>query len=124
MSIEVKGKPLPSRQYLLWMSEKPYEGKFTIGINLSPLSISYTDHVEEDVIHAQANTIEGLIKAFNARIVLIPHVVTDFNEGDDDLRYLRKIQKAVASEYQDALTLLESDPGFVGTKKELIKCDL
>ena len=100
------------------------EGQFTIGINLSPLSIRYTDHVEEAVIHAQVKTIESLIKAFNARIVLIPHVVTDFSEGDDDLRYLRKIQNAVASECQESLTLLESDPGFVGVKKELIKCDL
>lgn len=98
--------------------------KFTIGINLSPLSVSYTDQAEDDVIHAQAQTIEGLIKTFDAHIVLIPHVVTDFSEGDDDLRYLCKIKKSVASEYQDALTLLASDLGFVGTKKELIKCDL
>ena len=61
-------------------------GKFTIGINLSPLSVRYTDHAEEEVIQAQAKTIEGLIKVFNARIVLIPHVVTNFSEGDDDLR--------------------------------------
>lgn len=100
------------------------KGKFTIGINLSPLSIRYTELAEEEVIQAQAKTIEGLIKAFNARIVLIPHVVSDFKEVDDDLRYLSKIKKFVASDYQEALTLLESDPGFVGTKKELIKCDL
>lgn len=100
------------------------KGKFTIGINLSPLSVRYTDHAEEEFIHAQARAIECLIKTFNARIVLIPHVVTDFSEGDDDLRYLRKVQKAVASEYQESLTLLESDPGFVGTKRELIMCDL
>jgi polysaccharide pyruvyl transferase WcaK-like protein len=99
-------------------------GKFTIGINLSPLSIRYTGHSEEEAIHAQAKTIEGLIKAFDARIVLIPHVVSDFNEGDDDLRYLRKVKRAIASEHQDALSLLESDPGFVGAKKELVKCDL
>jgi polysaccharide pyruvyl transferase WcaK-like protein len=99
-------------------------GRFTIGINLSPLSIRYTDHSEEEAIYAQAKTIEGLIKALDARIVLIPHVVCDFNEGDDDCRYLRKIQQAIAPEYQEVVTLLESDPGFVGTKMELIKCDL
>lgn len=99
-------------------------GKFTIGINLSPLSVRYTDQAEAGVIQSQAKAIEGLIKTFDARIVLIPHVVTDFNEGDDDLRYLRNIQKAVASEYQESLTLLDSDPGFVGVKKVLIKCDL
>lgn len=100
-------------------------GKFTIGINLSPLSIHYTDHSEEEaIIHAQAKTIEGLIKAFDARIVLIPHVLSDFNEGDDDLRYLRKLKRAIASEHQKSLKLLEADLGFVGAKKELIKCDL
>lgn len=98
--------------------------KFTIGINLSPLSIRYTDHSEKEAIHAQAKAIEGLIKAFDARIVLIPHVVCYFNEGDDDLRYLHKIQQAIAAEYQEVITLLEADLGFVGTKKELIKCDL
>ena len=98
--------------------------KFTIGINLSPLSIRYADHSEAEAIHTQAKTIEGLAKVFDARIVLIPHVVCDFSEGDDDFRYLRKIQQAIAPEYQEAVTLLESDPGFVGAKKELIKCDL
>lgn len=99
-------------------------GKFTIGINLSPLSVNYGDSSEVEVINAQAKTIEGLIKSFNAHILLIPHVVSDFSEVDDDLRYLRKIKKAVASKHQESLTLLESDPGFVGVKKELIKCDL
>jgi colanic acid/amylovoran biosynthesis protein len=98
--------------------------KFTIGINLSPLSIGYTDHSEKESIHAQAKTIEGLIKALGGRIVLIPHVVSDFNEGDDDLRYLRKVMRAIAPEHQESLTLLEADLGFVGIKKELIKCDL
>lgn len=100
------------------------EGKFTIGINLSPLSIRYTDLSERESIQAQARTIEGLIQKFNARIVLIPHVVSDFNEADDDLRYLRKIMKSVSSEYKESLALLETNLGFVGTKKELVKCNL
>ncbi len=98
--------------------------KFTIGINFSPLSIRYTNNSEEETIHAQAKTIEGLIRVFGASIVLIPHVVSDFNKGDDDLQYLRKVKRSIAHEYQGALTLLETDPGFIGTKKELIKCDL
>jgi len=98
--------------------------KFTVGINLSPLSIRHTDLTEEEAISAQARTIEGLIKSFDARIVLIPHVVCEFMEGDDDLRYLRKIKQAIAPEHQGVVSVLESDPGFVGTKKELVKCDL
>jgi len=96
----------------------------TIGINLSPLSTLYTNCSLEESIQMQARTIEGLIKAFNACIVLIPHVVCDFMEADDDLRYLRKVKQAIAPEYQEAVTLQESDPGFVSAKKELVKCDL
>ena len=98
--------------------------KYTIGINLSPLSIRYTDYSEEEAINAQAKTIERLIKAFDASIVLIPHVVSDFREVDDDLRYLRKVKNAISPECRQSLSLLESDPGFIGTKKELAKCDL
>jgi len=99
-------------------------GKFTIGISLSPLSTRYTNHSEGEAIHMQAKVIDRIIEAFDARIVLIPHVVSDFSEGDDDLRYLRKVKRAIASEHRELLTLLEADPGFVGVKKELIKCDL
>ena len=96
----------------------------TIGINLSPLSVRYSNYSLQETINTQAMTIEGLIKAFGARIVLIPHVVCDFNEGDDDLRYLRRVKQAIASEHQAAVTLLDTDTGFVGLKKELVKCDL
>ena len=96
----------------------------TIGINLSPISTTYTNYSLDESIHMQARAIEGLIKTLNARTVLIPHVVCDFYEGDDDLRYLRKVKQAIASEYHKAITLLDNDIGFVATKKELIKCDL
>lgn len=96
----------------------------TIGVNLSPLSVRHAGHSLEESIYRQARTIEELIKAINARIILIPHVVCDFMKGDDDLRYLLRLKQAIASEYQEAVTLLNNDIGFVGTKKELIKCDL
>lgn len=96
----------------------------TIGINLSPISVIYAGNSLQESIHTQARTIQGLIKALNARIILIPHVVCDFNEGDDDLRYLQRVKGAIAPEYQDAIILLDSDAGFVGIKKELVKCDL
>lgn len=96
----------------------------TIGINLSPLSVRHAGYSLEESVHIQARTIQVLIKALNARIVLIPHVVCDFMEGDDDLRYLRRLKQAIEPEYQEAVTLLNNDIGFVGTKKELVKCDL
>jgi polysaccharide pyruvyl transferase WcaK-like protein len=45
-------------------------------------------------------------------------------EEDDDLRYLHRLKQAIASEYQEDVTLLNNAIGFVGTKKELIKCNL
>lgn len=96
----------------------------TIGINLSPLSTRYTKYSLEDSIQMQANTIQGIIKTFNARIILIPHVVCNFNENDDDLRYLQRVKGAIEPGYQDKIKLLDSDAGFVGVKKELVKCDL
>ncbi|MHC4110300.1 MAG: polysaccharide pyruvyl transferase family protein [Planctomycetota bacterium] len=98
--------------------------EFTIGVNLSPLSVQHISHSLEESIYRQARTIEGLIKALNARIVLISHVVCDFMEEDDDLRYLHRLKQAIASEYQEDVTLLNNAIGFVGTKKELIKCNL
>jgi len=70
---------------------------FTIGINLSPLSVRHSKYSLEEAIHVQSRTIQELIKALDARIVLIPHVVCDFMEGDDDLRYLHRIKQAIAS---------------------------
>ena len=55
---------------------------------------------------------------------MIPHVVCDFNEGNDDRWYLRQIKEAIASQYQDSIRLLDNDPGFLGVKMELIKCNL
>lgn len=98
--------------------------KFIIGINLSPLSIHYSNHSEKEAILAHAKTIEGLIKTFDACVVLIPHVVSGFNEGDDDLRYLRRVKQAIGSDHHNALSIIESDLGFIKTKRELIKCDL
>ena len=98
--------------------------KFTIGINLSPLSVRHSGYAENEIIQAQAKTIEGLIKAFDARIVLIPHVFSDFNESDDDFRYLFKVKNAIAAELKDSVDLVEVDLGFVGIKKVLINCNL
>jgi polysaccharide pyruvyl transferase WcaK-like protein len=96
----------------------------TIGVNLSPLSVIQAGYSLEDSIYTQADTIQHLIRVLNAHIVLIPHVICDFSDVDDDLRYLRKVKKAIKPEYQSKITLLDSDDGFIGVKKELIKCDL
>lgn len=102
----------------------PQRNSLNIGINLSPFSTRYTKYSMEETIRLHSRTVEGLIKEFNTRIVLIPHVVCDFNEVDDDLRYLRRVKQAIELEYQNEVSLLDDDKGFVDTKNELIKCDL
>jgi polysaccharide pyruvyl transferase WcaK-like protein len=98
--------------------------QFTIGINLSPLSVDFSGLSETNIILSQAKKIEELIQLYDAHIILIPHVICDFNEKDDDLSYLHKVKHALEPKYQKAVSLLESQNGFIGTKKELIKCDL
>ena len=98
--------------------------KLTIGINLSPLSVRFMKISEDEAVRSQTKTIEKLIKKFDANIILIPHVVCNFMEGDDDLRYLRKIKQSISDENQMSVKLVDSDPGFIGVKKELIKCDI
>jgi len=102
----------------------PQRNGLTIGINLSPLSVRQAGYSLEDSIYTQADTIQHLIEVLNAYIVLIPHVICDFSEGDDDLRYLQKVKEVIKPEYQNKITLLDSDSGFIGIKNELINCDL
>ncbi len=102
----------------------PMNNDIIIGINLSPLSILYSKHPLDDAIRNQARTIESIIKSFKAHVILIPHVVCSFNAADDDYRYLWKIKQVISSEYQKNVSLLDNDPGFVGTKREIINCNL
>jgi polysaccharide pyruvyl transferase WcaK-like protein len=96
----------------------------TIGINLSPFSINFSNYAPEESLFLQVRSIEHLIQSFNAKIVLLPHVVCESEEADDDRRYLRKIFQAIEQEYKKNVILVDEDLGFVGTKKELAKCDV
>lgn len=96
----------------------------TIGINLSPLSVRHLNLDLDEVLIQQARAIEGIIKKFDAKIFLIPHVWCDFNEGDDDFRYLKKLKQKIAPCFYEKINLIDNDPGFIGLKKFLIQCDL
>jgi polysaccharide pyruvyl transferase WcaK-like protein len=96
----------------------------TIGINLSPLSVRHLNLDLDDVLLQQAQAIEGIIKKFDANIFLIPHVWCDFNEGDDDFRYLKKLKQKISNCFHEKINLIDNDPGFIGLKKVLIQCDL
>ena len=45
------------------------------------------------------------------------------NPNDNDLLYLRKIYESVPSEYQAKITLVDTDPQFIGIKSYLSRCD-
>jgi len=94
-----------------------------IGINLSPLSVSYTGLSQKEAIASQAHIIARLITECSADIMLIPHVVCSFNEGDDDLRYLQKIKKEISFPASKHVQIIENDPGFIGIKKYIIQCN-
>lgn len=95
-----------------------------IGINLSPLSSIYSFNSNiEDIIRKQADLIVSIIKQLDAQVTLIPHVVCDFDENDDDLRYLRKVKSQIPDDVVDRVKLIDRDVGFIGTKKVLTTCD-
>lgn len=99
--------------------------KFHIGINLSPLSSIYSFKSDmREVIKRQADLVTVLIKKFDAHVSLIPHVVCDFNESDDDLRYLKHIKSFIPKDIVDQVEVVEGDFGFIETKKILSSCDV
>ena len=96
----------------------------TIAVNLSPLSLRHNGISLPDAIQNQARAIENIVNAYNANVLLIPHVVCDVWEGDDDRRYLRHIWDTVDHASRSRVQLVDSDPGFIGVKHLLVQCDL
>lgn len=96
----------------------------TIGINLSPLSAGYLKKSLDEIIMNQTKVIEEIITEFNANILLIPHVVSNSNINDDDLRYLQNILTIINPTYHNSISLIDSDIGFIETKRQLTTCDI
>lgn len=97
-------------------------GRLTIGLNLSPLSLRYTGLPTEESARLQGEMIGRIAARFSAKVLLIPHVVCDFHEDDDDLRYLRLVHRSVPETLRSQVNLLDADPGFVGAKRALAQC--
>jgi polysaccharide pyruvyl transferase WcaK-like protein len=62
--------------------------------------------------------------AHKAAITLLPHVVCDHDEMDDDLRYLARVRSMMPNDYKSRVHLVENDPGFIGIKQYMMECDL
>ncbi|MCK0191658.1 polysaccharide pyruvyl transferase family protein [Arenibacter sp. F20364] len=94
-----------------------------IGINLSPLSTLYfTDNLEE-AIKNQSKTISDIIKELNCKVILLPHVLSK-DIKDDDYRYLLKIKNIVSKIHGNRIEIVENDPGFIGIKEHIKRCDV
>ena len=65
-----------------------------------------------------------MIREFNIEIVLIPHVICDFDILDDDLRYLKEIKDNLPEDVADQVILIDKDIGFMGIKNILTGCDI
>ncbi len=94
-----------------------------VGINLSPLSARYFFTSLEKSVSYYVNWLVYLIESLNCEIKLLPHVISD-SLGDDDFRYLNEIHDNIPEYYRDKVILIDSDPGFIGLKNEIIKCDI
>ena len=98
-------------------------GEFVVGINLSPLSTLYfTDNLEE-AITKQSKTISDIIEILKCKIILLPHVLSK-DIKDDDYRYLLKIKDVVSKKHGDKIQIVENDPGFIGIKENIKKCNV
>jgi len=95
-----------------------------IGVNISPLSLKYIGLAPDQAVDSQSRMIERIVERTNAEVLLLPHVVCEFSEGDDDLRWLRRIKNNIKPPYSEKVSLVDHDPGYIGLKKILVQCDL
>lgn len=93
-----------------------------IAINLSPLSSLHVHRSLAQAAEKHAEIIDDLIARYNAEVILIPHVIDEENEDDDDLRYLKRVMGYITR--QERVSLLDTDPGFIGTRHTLKNCDI
>ena len=93
-----------------------------IGINLSPHSALYMYSSKEEAMKKQCDAIVNLIERMRCRVVLLPHVISR-DESDNDLCYMSRMKELLPVEYRDRVELVDVDPGFIGLKNVLTKCD-
>ena len=101
---------------------KSIKEDIVIGLNLSPLSASQLNIDNELDFHI--NLIQSLVEKFNANLILIPHVINDFNPLDDDLRYLKSIYEKLPEYIIERVRIIEDDPGYLGIRDTLKSCDI
>ena len=94
---------------------------FRSGINLSPLSALYHYDSLETAVKKQAEAICGLVEELHCKLLFIPHVLST-SLNDNDLCYLEQIASRVKNAGH-SVTMVSSDPGFIGLKSDLARCN-
>lgn len=103
-----------------------HEERKVLGINLSPLSNAYLNYEksDEEWIEVWADIIFKIYTRLSYdEIILIPHVVIPSYSSDDDFSYLSKIFRKLNDKGAN-VTFVDTDEGFLGVKKYIVKCDL
>lgn len=100
----------------------PADDKTVVGINLSPVSAMYEYGDMSMAIARQSRAIAGLIERMHCSVLLIPHVLAP-NANDNDLSYLHEIKKAIPIQFQDGVSVIDTDPQFIGMKRYLSQCN-
>lgn len=103
-------------------SETGKTNKSYIGVNLSPLSSAYFYKNIEDAAVGQARILVNMIERYDTDILLLPHVLSPTDLNDNDLLFLKKVRENIPEEYKDKVTLIETDPGFIGIKAYIKQC--
>ena len=114
----------PDPAYFVKCPSLSSEGKsesITVGINLSPLSALYHYDSLETAVKKQAEAICGLVEELHCKLLFIPHVLST-SLNDNDLCYLEQIASRVKNAGH-SVTMVSSDPGFIGLKSDLARCN-
>jgi polysaccharide pyruvyl transferase WcaK-like protein len=100
--------------------------RLRIGVNYSPLSVAYAGPGGDagKNLADQATALAELARRHDAELVLIPHVVCDFEAVDDDRRYADRLRSLLAKQSPHPVHLVENDPGFCGLRDTLLSCDI
>ena len=98
------------------------KNRVRFGVNLSPLTAG--DRDPDSVMLLQAEVLTGLVARYNADVLLIPHVVSDTDVSDDDLRYLNRLHASCPPETRKFVSVADTSGGYLAVKRPLRQCDL
>lgn len=100
----------------------PSNTGIVVGINLSPLSALYEYGNLKLAIQKQSEALIRLMDKMQCKLIMLPHVLSK-NLNDNDLSYMKQIYKKMPENYQYKIKIVDSDPGFVGIKDFIRRCD-